>query len=430
MNTLKLLLAEIFYRKVNFALSLFAISIAAALFVAGPMLVDGYQQETQAQLDRWDQQVVELETKVEKLRSNMKQVEQETSAELDLLESQTRRLMRDMGFNLMIVHRDTNMSDFWAADFAAHDMPQEYVNQLAADERLTLITHLVATLQNRIEWEDRKVLLVGYLPETTQSHMRKKAPMGYNIEPGAVFLGHELAVGRKVGETVTVSDRELKIARMSRSEVLGRVSRVEFEYLVAEPDGLRHLSEVHALGLFSTEEMIQAFRDGGFTEVDSKPGQGAVFTVYLPQDVREAPVEPEPPANPAPDVGSARILVVDDEDLVRDVARSMLEVCGFDVVDFSNGQDAVDYYRDHGDRVDLVLIDMVMPGMSGRECFKAIRGMDPDVLAVLSTGFGEDGEAREVVQDGMVGLVLKPFSRAALAATINEALSRNSFVAG
>lgn len=169
---------------------------------------------------------------------------------------------------------------------------------------------------------------------------------------------------------------------------------------------------------------------GGFTEVDSKPGQGAVFTVYLPQDVREAPVEPEPPANPAPDVGSARILVVDDEDLVRDVARSMLEVCGFDVVDFSNGQDAVDYYRDHGDRVDLVLIDMVMPGMSGRECFKAIRGMDPDVLAVLSTGFGEDGEAREVVQDGMVGLVLKPFSRAALAATINEALSRNSFVAG
>jgi PAS domain S-box-containing protein len=161
---------------------------------------------------------------------------------------------------------------------------------------------------------------------------------------------------------------------------------------------------------------------GGFIEVDSKPGEGTCFSVYLPQDLREAPDQPGPEPEPSGHPQSGKILVVDDEDMVREVARSMLEVCGYDVVDVPNGRDAVEYYRDHGDSIDLVLIDMVMPDMGGRECFRALREMDPGVRAVLSTGYGEDGEAREIVQEGMVGLVLKPFSRAALAATVSEAL--------
>ena len=162
---------------------------------------------------------------------------------------------------------------------------------------------------------------------------------------------------------------------------------------------------------------------GGFTTVESRPGEGAVFRVHLPLGMHEGLDDPTPEADVAPYAGSGRILVVDDEDLVRDVARSMLEACGYDVVAVSNGREAIEYYRDHGDKVDLVLIDMVMPEMDGRECFRALRQMDPDVRAILSTGYGADGEAREVVQEGMVGLVLKPFSKSALAATVREALS-------
>lgn len=193
MSTLRVMFAELRYRKLNFLLSALAVTIAVTLFVTGPVLIDGYGRETQARL-------AELEAK--------------TGEELARMEDQTRRLMRDMGFNLMIVHRDTNMSDFWADDFAAADMPQEYVDRLAADRRLTLVTHLVATLQGRITWEDRKVLLIGYLPETTQTHLAKKSPMGYRVEPGTVFLGHELGVGRKPGEKIIVAEREFRIERI------------------------------------------------------------------------------------------------------------------------------------------------------------------------------------------------------------------------
>lgn len=231
MPTLKLLLAEIWYRKLNFALSLFAVVVAVTLFVAGPMLVKAYRQETQTQVDRWDAKVLELEQGVVKLeqgvaeleqgvsqlKAGMKEVEEKTATELAILGDETRKLMKDIGFNLMIVHRDTDMTDFWASDFAAKNMPQEYVDRLAAAPGLSLITHLVATLQKKIEWENRKVLLVGYLPESTQSHMRKRAPMRHKIRPGTVVLGWELRrdeLGRlrKPNETITVEGKSFSLA--------------------------------------------------------------------------------------------------------------------------------------------------------------------------------------------------------------------------
>jgi hypothetical protein len=228
-STFKLLLAEIFYRKVNFALSLFAVMIAVTLFVAGPLLVDGYGQQTQ---------------------SMVAQMEKETGEELALLEKETRKLMRDMGFNLMIVHEKTNMSDFWAADFAAEEMPQEYVDRLAGDPRLTLVTHLVATLQEKITWENRKVLLVGYLPEATQSHMRKKAPMGYNIAPGKAYLGYELGVGRNPGDKIEVLGKELEIDRIlpeqgSKEDITIAVHLEDAQAVLGKPNSV---NQIMALG--------------------------------------------------------------------------------------------------------------------------------------------------------------------------------------
>ncbi len=250
MPTFKLLLAEIGYRKINFLLSLVAVVIAVTLFVAGPMLVEAYQQETQDQVDQWQSRVGELEQQVSSMRSGMAKVEAETAAELARLENETRRLMRDMGFNLMVTHRGTNMSDFWDADFAAADMPQEYVERLAADPRLTLVTHLVATLQQKITWENRKVLLVGYQPETPQAHAVEKRPMGHQIKPGTVLLGHELAAGKKPGQTVKVLDHPFQIARIlleqgSKEDITIGMHLADAQKLLNKP---QRINQIMALG--------------------------------------------------------------------------------------------------------------------------------------------------------------------------------------
>jgi len=207
MSTLKLLLAEIRYRKVNFVLSLLAVTIAVTLFAAGPVLVDGYGRQTHAELAGLEARVAESQVRVT-------ESEKQAARELAELEDETRIVMRDMGFNLSIVHRDTDMIDFLDTGIPTLDMPQEYVEDLAKKQSLTMITHLVATLRSRIQWEGREVRLDGYLPETTQSHMRRKAPMGYDVEPGTVFFGYHLAQGRKVGETIEISGKPFRIAML------------------------------------------------------------------------------------------------------------------------------------------------------------------------------------------------------------------------
>ncbi len=197
MNLFRLLIDELVYRKTGFLLGIIAVGAAGALLVGGPTIIDAYRRSSESQL-------AALEAK--------------NKAELDRLADETRKLMRDMGFNLMIVHSETNMADFWADDFAKADMPEEYVQRLANATNITLATHLVATLQQKIEWNGRKVLLVGYLPETAQAHRAKKKPMGYVVEPGTVYLGHELARGRAVGETTEVLGRSFRIARILREQ--------------------------------------------------------------------------------------------------------------------------------------------------------------------------------------------------------------------
>jgi len=179
----------------NFFLSVVAITSASTVFVAGPTLMDAYNRDTD---DR------------------VKQAQAEAQAEVDLLNDETRKIMIGMGFNLLIVHRDTNMADFWADDFATKDMPQDYVNRLAEAKALTLVTHLVATLQGKIKWNNqaRPVLVVGYLKETAQLHKKKKTPMGYDIKPGTVYLGHLLREGLKVGGTTEIGGKTFKIGKI------------------------------------------------------------------------------------------------------------------------------------------------------------------------------------------------------------------------
>ena len=117
-----------------------------------------------------------------------------------------------------------------------------------------------------------------------------------------------------------------------------------------------------------------------------------------------------------------RVLVVDDEELVRSMARELLEELGYRVVTARDGLEGVEVYRNSAQRPDLVLLDLVMPRMGGRECLRALQRFDPSVRVLLSSGWPGDEQERGAPLDGAAGFLPKPYQLAVLASAVARAL--------
>jgi PAS domain S-box-containing protein len=159
----------------------------------------------------------------------------------------------------------------------------------------------------------------------------------------------------------------------------------------------------------------------GAIGVDSAVGEGTSFRLYLPCVDTSAKPEPRRPAASAAK-RALRILLVDDDPTVRDVSRQMLESLGHEVLSCESGTQAVAEYAARWREIDLAIVDLVMPGMDGRETFDALRKINPAILALLATGYGIHGEAHDVVRDGMCGLLEKPFGMEDLASKLASAM--------
>jgi len=207
MSIFRLLKAEILHRKLNFLFSLVAVLTAATLFVAGPTILRGYQRDS-------DQRLTEMQKETDKTLGAM---EEKAGQDLVNLDKRTKRIMRDLGFNLRIVHKNTDLTQLFAK-FVSFDMPESYVDKLASSPEITKIVHLVATLKQMVEVDGQSRLLVGFAPESTQSHIEQKSPMGFQIKPGTVYLGH-LAAKKdqglyQVGDKIKILGNEFSVARV------------------------------------------------------------------------------------------------------------------------------------------------------------------------------------------------------------------------
>jgi len=174
------------------------------------------------------------------------------------------------------------------------------------------------------------------------------------------------------------------------------------------------------LGLASVYGVVK--NHGGHILVESAPGQGATFTLYLPAAEEAEPemslvVKPEP-------AGGATILLVEDETLIRKYCQEMIRSLNFEVMAAANGDEAVAIYRNHSSDTDLVILDMIMPGMDGYSLFKILEKINPQVRVIITSGYAVDQRTDQILTSGPHGHLKKPYTLNELSAEITKILGR------
>jgi len=173
------------------------------------------------------------------------------------------------------------------------------------------------------------------------------------------------------------------------------------------------------LGLSAVLGIVRAHK--GALKVYSKPGQGTTFKVLFPASLSSEGAQPLPFTGDLS--GTGTVLIVDDEEVVRQTARNTLERYGYKTVTAGDGVNAVDLYRRQPDTISLVLLDLTMPVMSGEEALRELQLINPRVRVLLTSGYNEVEAVQRFAGKGLAGFIQKPYTAAALAEKIKEVLA-------
>jgi len=173
------------------------------------------------------------------------------------------------------------------------------------------------------------------------------------------------------------------------------------------------------LGLATVYGIIK--NHNGHINCNSELGLGTTFTIFFP--VAEGEIVEEK-IDTSIIKGEETILVIDDEDGVRDITKEQLETLGYKVLVASSGIEGLDIYKKDMDKIDLILLEMIMPKMTGKETLDALRKIKANVKVVLMSGFSQDNKSAEILQKGIMGFLQKPFMLSELSKIVFESLKK------
>jgi len=287
-------------------------------------------------------------------------------------------------------------------------------------------------------------LLLTSIPKNVQLHLQLHSRLpGIDADPGQlqqivmnlVINGAE-AIGAEGGSVLVLTGveevDEAYIATMSSAgEVLRPGSYVMLEVhdtgCGMEQETLARMFDPffttkfagRGLGLSAVLGIVRAHQ--GAIKVYSKPEQGTTLKVLLPASAN--PVSAAPRAVTGNLGGTGTILVVDDEDLVRQTARLTLQRYGYQVMLASNGAEALECYRGQPDAIALVLLDLTMPVMNGEETLTHLQVLDPGVRVLLTSGYNEVEAVQRFAGKGLAGFIQKPYTASALAEKVKALIT-------
>jgi PAS domain S-box-containing protein len=173
------------------------------------------------------------------------------------------------------------------------------------------------------------------------------------------------------------------------------------------------LSMVH--GIVSQHE--------GYIRCYSEPGMGTSFNIYFPvsatEHIRDLAETREMPA-----FGTETILLVDDDDRIRDMAREMIEMGGYEALTAGSGEDALEMYSKHREEISLVILDLIMPGMGGKRCLEELLRIDPVARVIVASGYSSNGLIHHKLGSSAIGFVSKPYDAKDILGAIRKVLDR------
>ena len=179
--------------------------------------------------------------------------------------------------------------------------------------------------------------------------------------------------------------------------------------------------EGSGLGMAVTLAIINKHK--GYIECDSTPGQGTTFTIYLPA-VRKTISDRSHVF--AEHKGNGRVMIMDDEEMIRALTESMLESCGYEVVHAKNGEEALELYKDamnDAQPIDVVIMDLTIPGgLGGQETISLLKEIDPNVTAIVSSGYSNDPVMANFKEYGFKGFLSKPYLMGALTDAVSKVM--------
>ncbi len=172
------------------------------------------------------------------------------------------------------------------------------------------------------------------------------------------------------------------------------------------------------LGLASVYGIIK--NHGGIINVYSERGEGTTFTIHLPASEKEVIKEEKAPEEILK--GEEAVLLVDDEGMVLDVGEQMLKQLGYKVLIATGGREAIGLYKKNPEKIDIVILDMIMPEMGGGKTYDSLKKINPHVKVLLSSGYSVNGQATEILERGCDGFIQKPFNMKELSQKLRDIL--------
>ncbi|RLB15005.1 MAG: hypothetical protein DRG63_07590 [Deltaproteobacteria bacterium] len=195
------------------------------------------------------------------------------------------------------------------------------------------------------------------------------------------------------------------------SETMGRIFEPFFT--------TKELGRGTGLGLASVYGIVKAH--GGFIDVESKVGIGSTFRVYLPASQKTRSHTKAPTQSIFK--GKGTVLIVDDEAMVLDITARMVSKLGYEAIPVDNGKKAERTFKENKGKIDLVILDMIMPGMNGRQVYERIKKIDPDVRVLFASGYAKKSQPEDIFQQKGNSFIQKPFTLKDLSKKIQEILA-------